>query len=1250
MTKALAAGGVSTDTPQLATQETPQLSELDHALAWAAGKPQYLGGVGISETQRQQTILNDFRKAQAGGTSLLSDANVQPTIEAATEPVKGGVPNEVPMLRQEVGGPQGQVPAVRGETVKGGGDLNAQETDRQEWQGGRQELLNPSAGAAVAPALQDNSGIAAVDHTPAPSPTLLPATVEGRTAAPSPAGNRRVLDPTKDTLLVAVAKLGGVSRQELGQQAGSGKELAGTLNLLAGKEARGFMHVVSTKGLPLDTMREKLVEHGYLPEGATINDLIDRLDDAQRGRSHYSTSADFEADANNAYDAEVQRRLEAHLAGMTDEDHADLARNQWLDEQAGLLADAGDILDEYLAGFDEEQMTAADWQEVENDFRRALDEGEQSAEKTGSTETAAEPGSAGSRPADTGETRLPAAGPAGGVHAVGAGHAAGEDQKAGGEKVTPQASPLDTIRTMEQEARTALDGLQHDLDLNVFPATEGSAAAMLQEGWGLDAHNPLRDETSSERDARMQYKKNMAQAEKTYHAAKELRAMVDAMNDMAANLGKDSRKWSEARTSSMEASERYENRYGKEPAKQLRGLAVRNAKKTEIPPVKPQQERVSEPASKSAPEKAVEVQTIAEPAPAKGFGNSNTVFTSDKADRARAILKSKLTQLNAGLDPEMIQAGIDLAGYYIEGGARSFAAYSKKMVEDLGEAIRPFLKSFYLAVRNYPGFDKTGMETEAQVESSLEVQKVEAAIAPLKKAPKGERRLRGDYGVKHIDAYSDAGEKAKAAFLADARGFLKDVAAQLTAEGWSSEKVHVSEGGVAVSGDVSLVAFKDGQNHGIYVTIGGGVGLPMVSESPSNVRIMYRANTRKDKYGGKVNRWDAPWNVTSGDLAAMLVAEANRWESKETTPSAQKEGEKQLLRYGDFMQMVYDRLEKSQPLRNAAINSDRSSYELEYMSQYKRAVTNVMMENIGTRNVAEAHDAAIKNTREMLYGQMDRLRDRFRNEKIDSTEAVKLPEKAAETTPALSVTLNAEHNGVELHFAEKPSPEIITRVKAMGFRWSMRQKVWYAKDSAIRRQFAERLATELNGTSEKVTSPEPAPAERPSANHIVDTNEMVATEDPAAAIATFVQDKLKAKEKITFPALVQEAQQAYGSKLSEGKFDIKDVYDAMELGVNRTIRDSQLTLHTAVSLKRAETDVSNLQHLLDLLPTQTRRTAEMEEFQQFSTPPTLAYVAAWAAKILPEDTVAEPSAGVGGLAVFAKNAGATVYANELSPR
>lgn len=99
--------------------------------------------------------------------------------------------------------------------------------------------------------------------------------------------------------------------------------------------------------------------------------------------------------------------------------------------------------------------------------------------------------------------------------------------------------------------------------------------------------------------------------------------------------------------------------------------------------------------------------------------SGNTVFTDDMAAKARERLKAKLNRLNTGLDPEMMQDGITLAGYHIEKGARTFAAYAKAMIEDMGEAVKPYLKSWYMGVKYDPraaGF--TGMDSATDVDKA----------------------------------------------------------------------------------------------------------------------------------------------------------------------------------------------------------------------------------------------------------------------------------------------------------------------------------------------------------------------------------------------------------------------------------------------------------------------------------------------------------------------------------------------------
>jgi broad specificity phosphatase PhoE len=79
--------------------------------------------------------------------------------------------------------------------------------------------------------------------------------------------------------------------------------------------------------------------------------------------------------------------------------------------------------------------------------------------------------------------------------------------------------------------------------------------------------------------------------------------------------------------------------------------------------------------------------------PKKGFGQGNKFFTEDDADAARKRLRDKFKQLNVGFDPEMLADMFKLGGYYFEAGAREFGAWAERMIDDIGEAIRPYLRS-----------------------------------------------------------------------------------------------------------------------------------------------------------------------------------------------------------------------------------------------------------------------------------------------------------------------------------------------------------------------------------------------------------------------------------------------------------------------------------------------------------------------------------------------------------------------------
>ncbi|MFC0903808.1 hypothetical protein ACFHWD_03770 [Clostridium sp. MT-14] len=57
------------------------------------------------------------------------------------------------------------------------------------------------------------------------------------------------------------------------------------------------------------------------------------------------------------------------------------------------------------------------------------------------------------------------------------------------------------------------------------------------------------------------------------------------------------------------------------------------------------------------------------------------------------------------------------------------------------------------------------------------------------------------------------------------------------------------------------------------------------------------------------------------------------------------------------------------------------------------------------------------------------------------------------TVTGIQVQYNQEKGGIELIFPGKPETEVLSQLKANGFRWSRYQKLWWAKDTAERRAF-----------------------------------------------------------------------------------------------------------------------------------------------------------------------------------------------------
>ncbi len=107
------------------------------------------------------------------------------------------------------------------------------------------------------------------------------------------------------------------------------------------------------------------------------------------------------------------------------------------------------------------------------------------------------------------------------------------------------------------------------------------------------------------------------------------------------------------------------------------------------------------------------------------YGADNKLVSKDRAAELRQRLKAKFSQLNSGIDPEILAIGTELAVFHIEASARKFSAFAKAMAADLDlpiSRIRPYLRSWYNGARDMmedSGVSIAGMDSADTVRAEL---------------------------------------------------------------------------------------------------------------------------------------------------------------------------------------------------------------------------------------------------------------------------------------------------------------------------------------------------------------------------------------------------------------------------------------------------------------------------------------------------------------------------------------------------
>jgi hypothetical protein len=159
----------------------------------------------------------------------------------------------------------------------------------------------------------------------------------------------------------------------------------------------------------------------------------------------------------------------------------------------------------------------------------------------------------------------------------------------------------------------------------------------------------------------------------------------------------------------------------------------------------------------------------------------------------------------------------------------------------------------------------------------------------------------------------------------------------------------------------------------------------------------------------------------------------------------------------------------------------------------------------------------------------------------------------------------------------------------------------------------------------------------------------VPSRDPAPAILAVAEallPDLAQGFQINALRLRIEMERAFGGSDADGAWDWKLAYEAGEVALVLFLRKFGRALLARAGSPAALLPI--LAKVAGLFPTHTRRSEEMERFQQFSTPLPMGLAALAAAQITPRDLVLEPSAGTGLLAILSEIAGGSIALNELA--
>lgn len=300
------------------------------------------------------------------------------------------------------------------------------------------------------------------------------------------------------------------------------------------------------------------------------------------------------------------------------------------------------------------------------------------------------------------------------------------------------------------------------------------------------------------------------------------------------------------------------------------------------------------------------------------YGAQNKLVTTEQYEELKRRMREKLGQLNAGFDPEILSIGAQMAAYHVEAGARRFADFSRRMIADLGDVIRPYLKPIYTAARQMPGMEEYAVQMDSyeQVEAfdMADLDKAEKISQPTGMG--AQYQLAGIYditGAVGKDTDETINLRPEKNFRRDLERFSRTLADELGWEHKTDRKGKIifaqtniapaggngsftlwapeTDLGIYVSVPVSPQSYndRDGYSHDLQITDVMGFGEP----------ILWRLRNKEQTFLPNGHNRYATADITVGELAELVKKKLNAYLRVNSVETSSRELQNNLNSYND---------------------------------------------------------------------------------------------------------------------------------------------------------------------------------------------------------------------------------------------------------------------------------------------------------------------------------------------------------------